>query len=188
MAIPPPPTALLNGIQRANALIYLSQHEVIRLWLAYDVFSWRWFVNLAIAIVPWVVWLKLRKKDSTFRVLSAGFAVIIVSCYLDFLGTKLGLWAYYSMLVPFSPPYLPWDFSVMPIGAMLLLQYKPNANRYLKAALFSAFASFVVQPIFSWLWIYDPKNWHHYYSFPIIFLIYLIGDFVMRRRSYEQLT
>jgi hypothetical protein len=58
---------------------------------------------------------------------------------------------------------------------------------YLKALVFSALGSFVVQPVFEWLAFYEPHGWKDYYSLPILFAIYLGGHYLTGRGQYEKL-
>jgi predicted PurR-regulated permease PerM len=103
------------------------------------------------------------------------------------LGMSAGLWGYNSAVIPTIPPYAPWNFSLLPVAAMLFYQFMPRIKPVIKSAVFAGFAAFVCEPFFSWLRIYDPKNWRHYYSFPIFIAIYLIGYYFANGKHYEPL-
>jgi hypothetical protein len=139
-----------------------------------------------LTILPWILWIKIRKKESTDRLLFSGFIVLIISSWLDFMGSELGFWAYLVDVDPLSPSFVAYDFTLIPVSVMLLLQYKPNINPLLKAIVFSGVASFIFQPLLVWLGFYDPKIWKHYYSFPILIAIYLIADFSVKRKNFEK--
>lgn len=168
-----------------------SFHQVIstyfRFWREDIVFTWHWWLELGLTVLPWAVWVIIRKKDSTVRLLCAGFFVLNISSYLDMLGLSLGLWGYNSALIPTIPSYAPWNFSLLPVAAMVFYQYKPTVSPFLKALLFAGFSAFVWEPFFSWLRIYEPMHWRHIYSFPIFVLIYLLGHFIVTRKHYAPL-
>lgn len=98
----------------------------------------------------------------------------------------LGLWEYNSELIPLTPPLLPWNFTIMPVTSMLFYQYKPQINPLIKSVVFSAIGSFIGQPMFAYIGVYNPKHWKHYYSFPILVIIYLIGHYFLTRKNFKE--
>ena len=169
-----------------NSITQISK-QMIKLWYAHILFTWQWWLLLALTIIPWIFWIIIRKKESTNRLLFCAFFVIIISCWLDFIGIQFGLWSYYIQVIPFIPSYVTLDFSLLPVTILLVLQIKPDFNPIIKAICFSAVTSFIMQPIFVWLNIYNPRNWKHYYSFPIFIVIYLIAHFLSRRKNFKTL-
>lgn len=181
------PDYLIQLVKQVGDVSVENTFRLIDIWSAHMVFQWFWWMEVALSIVPWVFWWFVRKKESTGRLLLAGFLVIIIASYLDFVGVDIGLWAYNAKTLPFMPPYIPWDFTLMPVTAMLCYQFFPRANAYLKAAGYALFASYIVQPVFQWMRIYDPIMWPHFYSVPIFFVIYLIGHAVTRIKTFQPL-
>lgn len=177
---------LSEKVDKANQLFHQANVEIYRLWVNEMLFKWPWWLNAALTVLPWILWIMVRKKDSTHRLLYAGAVVLIVSSFLDAIGMALNLWTYDSKLIPLIPPYAPWDFCVIPVSVMLLIQIKPKVSPFLKAAALSGVGSFVVQPLIEWLGLYNPKSWKHYYSFPIAYVIYLIGHYISKRKSFEK--
>lgn len=169
-------------------LIKEAHRQMYRLWLENILFSWRWWVGLVLSIIPWLIWIKYRKKDSTDRLLLAGAVTIIITSFFDFVGSCYKLWYYDSKLIPIIPTYLPWDITLFPVSVMFLLQIKPNANRFLKALVFSISCAFIFEKFFKWAGFYFEVNWNSFYSFPIYFFIYLIADFFSRRDNFSRLT
>ncbi len=175
---------------------------MVKVWAADIVFTWRWWVELCIAVLPWIFWFIFRKKEDTHRLLYGGFVMILILCFLDMAGMCLGLWDYPFRVVPFIPQYLSWDFSAFPVAAMLTIQFNPRklfrksaagsekARKFLRALLnpwvkgtfLSLVASFVVQPIAAAMLLYDPKAWQHYYSLPMFILIYMAGYWFYSRK------
>jgi len=75
--------------------------------------------------------------------------------------TNLGLWA-------IIPPYVPWDFSLIPVVNMFSYKIKPRVNPIIKGVILSALEAFVGEPILAWSQIYNLGHWKYYYSFPIL--------------------
>lgn len=177
----------IKAMEHAHNLISQSNNEMISLWFKYTFLGWRWWFGVALTIIPWILWIIFRKKESTNRLLFIGFFVILISSWLDIMGILFGLWSYYYKVAPFSPAFIPWDFTLLPVGIMFLLQIKPKISPILKAIAFSVLSSFIAEPFFVWIGIYNPKNWKYIYSFPIILAIYLICDWLSKRPHFEKL-
>lgn len=157
--------------------------KIIELWFKYMIFTWRWWLNVGATLIPWIVWIILRKKESTDRLLYAGVLGAGIAGLLDGIGVEYGIWDYRYKLEPLIPGFFPFDFSLFPVAVMLSLQYLPKLNPIVKAVAFSAFSSFIVEPFWVSLQIYHHKSWKHYYSFPVLVVIYLIIYYVAFRRS-----
>jgi hypothetical protein len=176
--------------KKLNRLYDLSNNisiEIRSLWMNNIFLSWRWFLCLAMTIIPWVLWILFRKKESSARLLFAAAVVIFSSMLLDDIGVELNIWSYNVDIDAITPSFLMWDMSVLPVVVMTFLQYKPKINPIIKAIIFSGLASFVVQPIFTWINFYEPGKWRHYYSFPLLFSLYLIAHYCTTRKTFERL-
>jgi hypothetical protein len=46
--------------------------KVYYIWLTNIVFSWRWWLAVALSIVPWILWIKIKSKNNTGRLLFVG--------------------------------------------------------------------------------------------------------------------
>ena len=158
------------------------------LWISDVAFTWQWWLGVGLAIVPWVIWILLRKKESTYRLLTAGFFVIVMCSWLDVIGITLGLWHYNFDVVPMMPSYLPWDFTLLPVLVMSFIQYKPKMSPIIKAIVCAAISAFVGEPVSQWLRLYDPHNWKSIYSFPILIVIYLIAHFISSRKEFKEIA
>ena len=161
---------------------YIGVHNQIRqVWLDQVLFSWHWWLDVALAVLPWGLWLLVRRRDIQHRLLYAGLVTALLATYLDTIGMALGLWTYYTWVLPLMPEYLPWDLSVMPVMAMLFYQFKPNWNPWIKAVIFAVLGAFVSEPLFEWIGIYKRLAWEYWYSFPIFILVYMLGYVVFIR-------
>jgi len=172
----------LKGMEDAYSLITQANNNMITLWLKYTFLTWQWWFGLFLSIAPWITWIFLRKKESTNRLLFAGLLAILISSWFDILGIIFGLWSYYYSVVPFSPAFIPWDFTLLPVTIMLSLQYKFNMGPIKRAIAFSILSSFIIEPFFVWIGFYNPKHWEYIYSFPIIIVIYLLCDWSKKSR------
>ncbi|OIJ18748.1 hypothetical protein BKP45_15805 [Anaerobacillus alkalidiazotrophicus] len=179
--------SLQEQVENIYNLVAEANEKMFYVWKENILFTWQWWLSVALTILPWIFWIKFRKKDSTIRLLSAGLFVILISSWLDFFGISLGLWYYIYDVIYIIPNYFPWDFTLLPVTIMFLIQFKPNSNRYIKAIFFSLLASFVAEPFFIWIGMYQPKKWEHIYSFPIYIVIFLIADYISKRSSWEKI-
>lgn len=110
--------------------------------------------------------------------------MFIIASWLDFLGVALGLWYYMYDITYLIPNYFPWDFTLLPVITMFFIQIKPNVNPIIKAVIFSAIFSFIAEPFFIWVGLYEPLKWEHIFPFPIYILIYFVADFISKRNSW----
>jgi hypothetical protein len=172
--------SLLNIVDKANK-------EYIKFWVSHIFLSWRWWLCTVLVVALWFLWIIFRKKKSTNRLLFAGSIVMSISCILDAIGEQLGIWSYNVDVEPFSPSFITFDITLLPIATMWFLQYKPRANPVIKAVVYSGIGSFIAQPVFAWLGIYNRQGWKDYYSFPFLFIIYLIAHFCATRENFDRL-
>ena len=156
-------------------------------WKVHTLWHWEFWVSVALSIIPWIVWIILRKRGSGARLLLAGSFGLIVATWLDFLGLVFGLWHYSGRVLPTIPTFFPWDFTLIPVSLMLWLQFRPTLNPFLKAVIYSALTSFVGEPFFEWLGLYTIVKWSVVYSFPIYIFIYLIAYRISNAKSFEPL-
>ncbi len=167
-------------VNEANVLM----HNV---WKEHMLFTWQWWLAVFLTILPWIVWFFLRKKDSTDRLMYAGFFMMVISSWLDFLGVVYGLWLYYVDVYYSIPPHIMWDFSVIPITVMLLIQYKPNFSPLIKSMIFASFGV-LGEVVFQWIDFYEVLKWKIIYSIPIYMLLYLLANYLAHRDRYTPLS
>lgn len=156
-------------------------------WMEHTLFTWQWWVGVVLTLLPWILWIAFRKKNSSNRLLFVGIFVMIFTSYLDFLGVEFGLWYYEYKVIPTIPAYMPWDSSLFPVTIMFLLQYKPKLSPIIKAICFSMFSAFIAEPFFAKIELYHPILWKSIYSFPIYLLFYLICHALSKVENFESL-
>ncbi|WP_308635221.1 CBO0543 family protein [Paenibacillus silvisoli] len=175
----------VQKVKEAHDAIAQAQIDFVPVFMNEMPFTFGWWIKVAEVTLPWTLWIVVRKKESTSRLLFVGFYVMIISCYLDYLGISYGAWRYLVKLTPTIPSYIPWDFSMIPVFVLLLIQFKQRIHYLWKALFFGLFTSFVAEPFYKWIGHYDPKEWKYVYSLPIYMAIYIIADWLSKRKSFE---
>ena len=170
-----------ENIEQIHKLI----QEKINIWSEYVLFSGLWWLGVGLSVIPWIIWFIVRKKESTDRILYAGFFVIVISLALDIVGDQYSLWHYRYNVLPIVPTYFPWDITLMPVTVMIFLQVKPNMNFFIKAVMFALFSGYIAEPFFQWLEVYVPTQWKFTYSIPIQVAIYLVAHYLSRRDKFS---
>ncbi len=165
---------------------YTKVHDVIEaVWETQMVFTWHWWLDVALAVLPWIFWLIVRDKKRTHSLLYAGLFTMLIATVFDIAGVSEGGWSYNTLLLPYFPDYLPWDLTIMPVAAMLFYQVLPKINPWIKGAAFGAMAAYVIEPIFMFLGLYEQIGWEHHYSLPIYLAIYMVGYWLYSRSLRE---
>jgi hypothetical protein len=168
----------------------INQGYEIRLeiWKEEVLFSWRWWFGIGLSALSWIIWFLIRRRNSSDRLFYSGLFIMLISVSFDAIGMQLKAWHYIYPMFPVIPAYLPFDLCLMPVSIMILIQVKPKINSVYKAVFFALFASFVAEPFFRLIDIYDPVFWKNWYSFPIYFVIYLVADKLTKRNDFTPLN
>jgi hypothetical protein len=174
-----------KGLQKIIEGSNLLSETVVNAFL----FTWQWWLGIGFFILPWVLWVIIRKKESTGRLLIAGFVTIILSLMIDLTASTLGLWSYPMKFSPVAPQLLlPYHFSLVPVAIMVVLQIKPKANPVLKGAIFAALAAFGGMNFVKMIHFYNPKGWSSVYDFFIFLSIFLVAYWISNLDSFKKLT
>jgi hypothetical protein len=151
-------------------------------------FTWQWWIALAMIVIPWTAWIILRDRDSWARIFSAGLLVMVLSEILDTVGVSHGLWSYPVKVIPVATINFSYRLSVLPVFVMLLLQYKPNINPFVKAIFFGGVGAYVGMPLLRMIDLYEKTNWKYTYSFFILTTFYLLAHWYSRSKAYEKIN
>jgi hypothetical protein len=157
-----------------------------RLWLEDTFLHWDWWLAFLFSLVAWGFWIFYHKKESTHRLLYAGVFVILISLILDYIGVAMGLWFYSGKLTPSFPAWMPFNFCMLPVTIMFLIQTKPHIAPWKKGIFFGALTSYVGEPIFVWLGFYVLTGWKYSFSVPIYAVIYLFADWLTKRKAFSE--
>lgn len=172
--------------------LYQQLHQVefslAQLWVQKTLWTWRWWLTFIGTVVTWPVWIFVRKKRATHRLLFVGFFIMLLASLTDMIGTSMGLWEYPIHVFPLIPPFLPWDLCYLPVVTMLFLQVKPKSNPYLKALIYGFLGSYVLENIAQSLDLYSPLHWKHFYTFAVLFVMYLVAHGLSKGSQFEPLA
>jgi hypothetical protein len=126
---------------------------------------------LSLFILPWFVWWILVDKSRIKQIWLFGALISILIIYLDDIGSELNLWNYPIKLINIVPRLNPIDISVLPIMHMLTYQYFSKWKPFIIANIIvSFFNSYIAEPFFVKINIYELTNWKYSYSVPIYIL------------------
>lgn len=157
--------------EKARELAELSIQD----WISNEVFSFGWFLMVAIMIVAYAAWLKLvdRKRGTGILLIGSLEAVaklIIVAILLDNI---LGLYDYKIRILPVPANVFATSVTLSPILIMLVTQYTSSWKGFLLwAAIGNAFLNFVIFPIYTAIGVLDfHKGWNVFYHFLVLYTI-----------------
>lgn len=179
-----PSTKITNLIKEQYEIIDKANSRVVEIWNEEIVFTFAWWISFLLVTVPWIIWFFYRKKESTNRLLIGGIWTMFIATWLNYLGVTLGLWRYNVKTIPVIPDFIAWDFSLMPVTIMFIIQIKPNMKPIIKAILFAAVTSFAAEPFFKWLGFFEYPAWHFWASFPFYIVIYLIASALVNGKNF----
>jgi len=74
-----------ENIEQIHKLI----QEKINIWSEYVLFSGLWWLGVGLSVIPWIIWFIVRKKESTDRILYAGFFVMEIHLFNPYSGSNL---------------------------------------------------------------------------------------------------
>jgi hypothetical protein len=177
----------LKQVDKASEKIVEANQMVTDAIMNAFLFTWQWWIGFAMLVVPWILWAILRKKQSSARLLFAGFFVIIFSAILDTFGVENGLWSYPVKVIPSPTVSYAFRLSLLPVLVMFFLQYKPNFNPFIKAIIFGGLGAYVGMPIMAMLDLYKKINWAYTYSFFILTVMYLLAHWFSRTNSFDKI-
>ena len=144
-------------------------------WISKEVFSFAWYFNIAFLLILYVVWIKLVDKKQLRNFLLFGSFIAVTAIFIDIIAITTGLWEYKVRLFPISPAPFPFDFTVVPILYMFVLQYTSSWRSYLIGSLLaSGVFSFIVTPIYVYLGIKEYHKFNNVYMFFLIFVVTII--------------
>ncbi|MCA1065233.1 CBO0543 family protein [Rossellomorea sp. AcN35-11] len=155
---------------------FLKQRELkMDVWQEYVLFSWHWWLGLALAVIPLLIWMRYRDRGSTTSLLLAGLTTSILSAFWDTTGNFFGWYDYRYDLLPMTTNYFPYYFVLLPVLVMFTIQLFKGVNVYLKGIVLSALISFVGLPVLRMIGIYQLLNWNYVYSFILMCIIFVLS-------------
>jgi len=107
-------------------------------WSTQEIFSFAWFFNIAFMVILYVIWAMVVDKQKLRELLLFGSFVAVSATFIDIVAVSIGLWEYKVRLFPINPAPFPFDFTVVPILNMLVLQYTSSWRNYLIGSLLAS--------------------------------------------------
>lgn len=151
-------------------------------WLGHEFGSWRWWVLLALLVLPWFVWYKSADRKRLPEIVLFGLVVMVFTITLDELGFELSLWSYPVDVIPIFPRLTSVDYSVVPVVFMLIYQFFPDWKGFFQALVaVAAVFSFVVEPVIVKLGFYVLIKWTYWASFIIYIPMGLLARWITRQ-------
>lgn len=177
----------LKQVEEANIQIVEANRVVSDVIRNVYIYHWNWYVGAALIVVPWMLWVIFRKKESTGRLLLAGLFVMIFSAVLDTFGIENGLWAYPVKVIPSPTLSFSYRLSALPVLAMFFIQMKPQLHTFIKGLLFSGVSAFVGLPLMAMIDLYKKINWSYTYSFLILYVMFVAAHWLSGLNSFKPL-
>jgi hypothetical protein len=175
------PIDILDNIFK---MIANAHYMMFHLWTVQILFSWRWWLGIILSIMPWIVWIKIRDKKDSARLLFVGLVVMLTTGTMDSIGLAYNAWHYDWEVLPLATAFIPYDYSLYPVGIMLILQFGPKINAYIKAVAFAFCTAFIFEEPFVWLSMYDRQSWKSWYSFIIYIPLYLFYNYIYKSNLF----
>lgn len=160
-------------------------------WLKFELYSPQFWLLIGLTIIPWFIWVKLVDRKRLLEIIIFGLIISILVTTMDEVGCQLNLWEYLYDIEPLFPRLIPMNFTLLPIGYMLVYQYFTRWKSFMAAnAIVAAFYSFIGEPLLQMLDIYAMLNWKHIYSFPIYILlavlVRVLVNWIVRKKEATQ--
>lgn len=158
----------------------MSSQLSLEHWIEAELFTWNWWLSVALLITSWIIWWKVVDKKRIFETLGYGLFIIIFATLSDVIGSELVLWNYPTRILPIVPRLMPFDFAIAPTIFMSLYQFYPKWKGFITASvLTSAVLSFIVEPFLILINLYELISWKFIYSFPIYLGAALISKWII---------
>ncbi|MBU2702681.1 hypothetical protein Ga0466249_003816 [Sporomusaceae bacterium BoRhaA] len=166
--------------QLAEMVRQLTQARIEN-WLGECFGTWRWWLLVALLIMPWIAWFKLVEKKKIVELSLYGIIIMVVTITLDEVGFVLSMWHYPLDVFPMLPRLTSIDYALLPVTYMLIYQYFSSWKSFFRVmAIASAFFSFIAEPLMTFLGFYQLLTWKHYYSYPIYIVLALACKWLTR--------
>ncbi len=161
----------MNGIETQEMIIKLQKQLrdlSMNYWREHVFNTWQWWFNIAILILPVILWWKLVDKKRLLEIIVYGSLVSAFAIYFDTIGETSVLWEYPYLLIPMDYILIDVDYSILPVLYMLAYQYFHSWKSFIAAnTVLSATYSFLAEPLFIQMGLYEIHDWKFIYSFPI---------------------
>ncbi|MDD4600457.1 hypothetical protein SDC9_11283 [bioreactor metagenome] len=156
-------------------------------WLRNELFTWQWWVLVALLIIPWIIWWRLVDRSRVGVILAYGIYIMFIVTAMDATGSALEYWIYPIKLLPVVPDSVGFDWGLLTVVHMLIYQYYPRWKQFILAEVIAAvLLAFVGEPLTERIGVYFALHWYHHWSFPIYVLKAVTGKLLIDNIVYHQ--
>jgi hypothetical protein len=141
-------------------------------WISQELFSFPWFFNIVFLAVLYIIWVKIVHKNRLKELVLYGSLLSVASVLVDTIAVTIGLWEYNVSILPLSPAPFPFDYTVIPIFYMLVMQYTSTWRGFLIGAVIAdTVFSFIIEPVYIWLGIKVFHRFNYLYMFILVLVV-----------------
>ncbi|WP_310189006.1 CBO0543 family protein [Bacillus sp. 3255] len=145
-------------------------------WLQHDIFSFQWWIIVIVNVLFVALLLIFMDRKRTLLTALAFMTSFVIIGMIDQIGKFFDLWRYPHQLVPFTENLNTVDFFVVPCVMAYIYQKFGAWKSFLIAALVASLViSYVGEPIFVALDMYELVNWSYWKSFFVLVLIAILA-------------
>jgi hypothetical protein len=153
------------GIQRQLTELHVQE------WLSDDVFRPQWWLLIALVAISVTAWCILIKKSRLLEICLYTALAVIVFLGINEYGEELCLWDYPTDIIPIFPPLSSVNMFIVPLIFSLIYQFYTARKPFIIASAAAACVlSMVIDPLLSFIRLYELINWNYYESIPVYFL------------------
>lgn len=154
-------------------------------WLQHDIFSFQWWIIVIINVLFVALLLIFMDRKRTLSTTLAFLTGFIIVGVVDQVGKFFDLWRYPHQLLPFTENLNAVDFFVVPSIFAYMYQKFSTWKSFLIADLVASFViSYVGEPIFVSIGMYELVKWSYWESVLVLFPIgILVKAFVDMSQS-----
>ncbi len=137
-------------------------------WLENTVFTWRWWLLLAVLIVPWIIWYRTTRKNHIINAVIFAMIMAVMAIFFDEFFYSLSCWTYPHDVIPVLPRLSSVDYTAIPLIFTVVYQHFSDWKRFFWVTIaVSTVASFVGEPLVVRGGMYVLVKWNYFYSWPI---------------------
>jgi hypothetical protein len=147
-----------------------------------NLFSFKWWVLLLIAIMFCFVWWKLVDKKRFSEIFLVGFVAATLTFVINDTGLEMTLWSYPIQLFGLVRGISEIELVILPTLYMLLYQRFGQWKKYIFALIvFAAISAFIVIPFAVWFGAYKLIKWRYIYSFMVFIAMGIIIKLIVSK-------
>ena len=151
-------------------------------WLDTDFLTWRWGLQVGLALISLFLFWKLVDKKRLMEMTFHSLLVMTIAIWSDQVGYEFGLWYYPVDLIPIFPPATAIDYIMLPIIYTLIYQYFQRWKSFLIATFIMAgIFTIILEPALVKLGLYVPIKWYFHYGFPIYIIIGIVVKLITEK-------